>query len=103
MTYLTERREPIGRKEAAQLLELKVRRGGPEKLKTIQETVSALLGVEIDAFRAETGAATSLDMMRGTAAELDVDKFLVQGERRSGFVKRFDSFSIISLSSPTSC
>ncbi len=78
VTYLTERREPIGRKEAAQLLELKVRRGGPEKLKTIQETVSALLGVEIDAFRAETGAATSLDMMRGTAAELDVDKFLVQ-------------------------
>jgi hypothetical protein len=51
--YLTERREPIGRREAAQLLDLKVRRGGPEKLRNIQQTVSSLLGVEIDAFRGE--------------------------------------------------
>lgn len=71
--YLTERREPIGRDEAEKLLELKVRRGGPEKLRNIQETVNALLGVDIDAFRAE-GPLTGSEL----AAELDVDKFLVQ-------------------------
>jgi putative ATP-dependent endonuclease of OLD family len=71
--YLTERREPIGKREASQLLDLKVNRGGPEKLRAIQETVQALLGVEIDAFRAET--ANSGDEPE---AELDVDQFLVQ-------------------------
>ncbi|OYD95149.1 hypothetical protein CDG77_10505 [Nostoc sp. 'Peltigera membranacea cyanobiont' 213] len=71
--YLTERREPIGKREAAQLLELKVTRGGPEKLRAIQDTVSALLGVDIDAFRA-------VKTMPGEEpeAELDVDQFLVQ-------------------------
>jgi hypothetical protein len=67
--YLTERREPIGNREAGQLLELKVKRGGPEKLRAIQEIVVALLGVEIDAFRGEE---------REGSAELDVDRFLVQ-------------------------
>jgi predicted ATPase len=71
--YLTERREQIGRREAAQLLELKVTRGGPEKLRIIQETVSALLGVDIDAFRAGN---TSLG--EEPEAELDVNQFLVQ-------------------------
>jgi putative ATP-dependent endonuclease of the OLD family len=64
--YLTERREPIGKDEAERLLSLKVRRGGPEVLQNIQETVSALLGVKIDAFRGEE------------TAELDVDNFLVE-------------------------
>ncbi len=50
-------------------MELKVRRGGPEKLRAIQEVVVALLGVEIDAFRSE---------QREGSAELDVDRFLVQ-------------------------
>jgi energy-coupling factor transporter ATP-binding protein EcfA2 len=71
--YLTERREQIGKREAAQLLDLKVTRGGPEKLRAIQETVSALLGVEIDAFRAGTVSLTE-----EPEAELDVDQFLVQ-------------------------
>lgn len=71
--YLTERREPIGKREAAQLLDLKVTRGGPEKLRAIQETVSALLGVEIDAFRA--GVTT---LGEDPEAELDVDQFLIQ-------------------------
>jgi putative ATP-dependent endonuclease of the OLD family len=71
--YLTERRDPIGRTEAAKLLELKVRRGGPEKLRNIRETVTALLGVDIDAFRAEGTQSGS-----EPAAELDVDNFLVQ-------------------------
>ncbi|WP_329683564.1 AAA family ATPase [Longimicrobium sp.] len=70
--YLTERREPIGRAEASLLLELKVSRGGTDQLRRIQQTVSNLLGVEIDAFRAE-GVGR-----RGDAAELDVDRFVVQ-------------------------
>lgn len=49
--YLQERREPIGKREAAQLLSLKMTRGGPQVLRSIQETVSALLGVQIDAFQ----------------------------------------------------
>jgi putative ATP-dependent endonuclease of the OLD family len=71
--YLTERREPIGRREASQLLDLKVTRGGPEKLRAIQDTVSALLGVDIDAFRANKIGTTE-----DPEAELDVDRFLVQ-------------------------
>ena len=71
--YLTERREPIGRREASQLLDLKVTRGGPEKLRAIQDTVSALLGVDIDAFRANKTGTTE-----DPEAELDVDRFLVQ-------------------------
>jgi len=71
--YLTERREPIGRREASQLLDLKVTRGGPEKLRAIQNTVSALLGVDIDAFR-----ASKTDTAEDSEAELDVDRFLVQ-------------------------
>jgi AAA ATPase domain len=55
------------------LLDLKVRRGGPEKLREIQTTVDTLLGVEIDAFRSER--RTSRDEPE---AELDVDRFLVQ-------------------------
>jgi putative ATP-dependent endonuclease of the OLD family len=71
--YLTERREPIGRREAARLLDLKIRRGGPEKLRNIQQTVSALLGVDIDAFRADSSPSGTEQ-----GAEMDVDRFLVQ-------------------------
>jgi hypothetical protein len=68
--HLTERRKQIGRIEASQLLDLKITRGGPEVLRTIQDTVSALMGISIDAFRSEEAGETS--------AELDVDNFLVQ-------------------------
>jgi len=80
--FLKERREPIGASEAGQLLELKVTRGGPEKLREIQQTVAALLGVEIDAFQSAEG---------GKAAELDVDQFGASewsGNSRS-FASRF--------------
>jgi putative ATP-dependent endonuclease of OLD family len=71
--YLTERRKEIGREEATRLLELKVTRGGPETLRNIQETVAALLGVQIDAFRGVS------PQEKGEApAELDVDNFLVE-------------------------
>lgn len=69
---LTERRTPIGRDEAQQLLSLKVRRGGPEVLRKLQETVSNLLGVQIDAFEG------SGRLHSEGAAEMDVDNFIVE-------------------------
>ncbi|MEH1852415.1 MAG: AAA family ATPase [Nostoc sp.] len=71
--YLTERRKQIGKQEAERLLELKVKRGGNETLKNIQETVSSLLGVNIDAFESSSIAST-----RQKSAEMDVDNFLVE-------------------------
>ncbi len=68
--HLTERRKPIGREEAERLLSLKVRRGGSEVLRNIQETVTSLLGVQIDAFESSRRGEES--------AELDVDNFLVE-------------------------
>ncbi len=67
--YLKERRRPIGTKEAEQLLSLKVQRGGTEALHNIQETVSALLGVRIDAFNSDAPKKE---------AEMDVDDFLAE-------------------------
>lgn len=66
--YLTERRKLIGKEEAEQLLSLKIERGGEEVLNNIRETVFALLGVKIDAFRDKDQKL----------AELDVDDFLVE-------------------------
>lgn len=71
--YLQERRKQIGREEAAKLLSLKVTRGGPEVLKNIQETVSALLGVQIDAFESELSVRR-----RESNAEMDIDNFLAE-------------------------
>ena len=70
--YLSERRKPLGREEAQRLLELKVRRGGDEALKRIQETVQALLGVHIDAFESAAGSSGN------KGAEMDVDDFLLE-------------------------
>lgn len=72
--YLTERRSPIGKNEANRLLELKISRGGPEKLRAIQATVADLLGVAIDAFRGKNNPTRRHE----PEAELDVDQFLVQ-------------------------
>jgi predicted ATP-dependent endonuclease of OLD family len=71
--YLTEKRKQIGKEEAERLLSLKTRRGGFEALKNIQETVSALLGVYVDAFESEP--SLSKDQ---ASAEMDVDNFLVE-------------------------
>ncbi|MEH1974041.1 MAG: AAA family ATPase [Nostoc sp.] len=71
--YLTERRKEIGKEEADRLLSLKVKRGGNEILKNIQETVAALLGVHIDAFESSPSSPTSQ-----ASAEMDVDNFLVE-------------------------
>ena len=70
---VTEDRRPIGREEAQRLLNLKTQRGGQEPLRRIQEVVSTLLGVEIDAFTGEPIPNT-----REPSAELDVDEFIVQ-------------------------
>lgn len=71
--HLTERRKPIGEEEAERLLSLKVKRGGEEDLRNIQETVSSLLGVRIDAFQGESSSRRT-----DKSAELDVDNFLVE-------------------------
>jgi putative ATP-dependent endonuclease of OLD family len=86
--YLRERRNPVGPDEAQHLLSLKVRRGGPEILKTIQETVSTLLGVNIDAFESAPPPRGSTPIGARTRAtntgrerrmaEMDVDDFLVE-------------------------
>jgi len=70
--YLSERRKPLGQEEAQRLLALKVRRGGNEALKNIQETVHALLGVHIDAFESATSSGSD------KRAEMDVDDFLLE-------------------------
>jgi putative ATP-dependent endonuclease of OLD family len=71
--YLRERREPIGREEARQLLDLKVKRGGLERLQEIQTTVAGLLGVKLDAF-GSTGTMST----PSRSPEMDVDDFVVQ-------------------------
>jgi hypothetical protein len=73
VAHFTEKREPVGKGEAQRLLSLKVTRGGPAILKDFQETVSALLGVNIDAFQGEPGPERE-----GPSAEMDVDNFLVE-------------------------
>jgi putative ATP-dependent endonuclease of the OLD family len=67
--HLTENKKPIGPEEAQQLLNLKVRRGGSERLTEVQKTVENLLGVTLDAFQAESGR---------DRAEMDVDDFLAE-------------------------
>ena len=52
--HIKETKEPIGQEEAETLLKLKVRRGGPEQLVIIQQSVRSLLGVDVDAFQSET-------------------------------------------------
>lgn len=72
-----EVRKSVGREEASQLLDLKLRRGGTQSLARIQETVRALLGVEVDAFQGDE----SVPIRRGRAsgnAEMDIDDFLVE-------------------------
>ena len=70
---VTDNRRPIGRDEAQKLLDLKMQRGGGGHLRRIQEIVSSLLGVQIDAFSGGQAARTG-----GLLAELDVDDFVVE-------------------------
>lgn len=63
-----ERKSPIEKKDAERLLDLKVTRGGTERLAQLQNTVSELLGVRVDAFKGEDKLAN---------AEIDIDNFLV--------------------------
>jgi putative ATP-dependent endonuclease of OLD family len=67
--YLKERRNPIGEEEAKSLLSLKMQRGGTKMLQNIQDTVSSLLGVRIDAFNSDSPEKK---------AEMDVDDFLAE-------------------------
>ena len=70
---VTDNRRSIGRDEAQMLLNLKTQRGGQGPLKRIQEIVSSLLGVQIDAFSGE-----QMTRIGDISAELDVDDFVVE-------------------------
>ena len=77
LLQLRETKTPIGPKEAQSLLELKVRRGGTERLQLVQQTVHALLGVHVDAFQPER-VGLELRTAEPRRAEMDVDDFLVE-------------------------
>jgi putative ATP-dependent endonuclease of OLD family len=72
--HLGERKQQIGREEAQTLLQLKVRRKGPDRLLTIQQAIRSLLGVTVDAFEPETSDGRSGE----PKAEMDVGDFLVE-------------------------
>ena len=73
--HFQEWKQPLGREDALTLLSLKIRRGGPDRLRTIQQTVRGLLEVTVDAFEAESSDRRPAES-RG--AEMDVDDFLVE-------------------------
>jgi len=73
LLHLRETKTPIGRDEASALLKLKITRGGPERLKIVQNTVRSLLGVDVDAFQSDEGGN-----IRNQPAEMDVDQFLAE-------------------------
>jgi energy-coupling factor transporter ATP-binding protein EcfA2 len=66
---LGEQKKPIGRNEANRLLQLKVKRGGTERLQVVQNTVHSLLGVSLDAFQGDG---------EREYPEIDVDNFLAE-------------------------
>lgn len=68
MLHFEEEKQRIGRSEAESLLQLKIKRGGPERMSAVQAIVRGLLGVHIDAFRDD----------ERSAPEMDVDRFLVE-------------------------
>lgn len=66
--HFRENKQSLGREEAEKLLQLKNRRGGPQQLNALQQTIKGLLGVHVDAFKEGDQAP----------AEMDVDQFLVE-------------------------
>jgi putative ATP-dependent endonuclease of the OLD family len=67
LLHESERKQPISKKDAEMLLDLKVIRGGPDRLVQLQQTVLELLGVRLDAFRGSSAYS----------AEIDVDNHIV--------------------------
>lgn len=76
--YQSERREPIGQADAQRLLSLRVRKGGDRLFQLLKASVTALIGVEVDAFEDSTPMTTVERMRGGRRAQLDVDNFIVQ-------------------------
>ena len=68
--YFREEKKQIGTEEAQMFVRMKVRRGGPEQLNAIQQTIRELLGVHVDAFQP--------DDREGREPEMDVDQFLAE-------------------------
>jgi hypothetical protein len=65
--HFREEKKKIGTEEATLFVRMKVRRGGPEQLNAIQQTIRELLGVHVDAFQPDD---------REGRPEMDVDQFL---------------------------
>jgi putative ATP-dependent endonuclease of OLD family len=84
--YQREAREPISPADAQRLLSVRVQKGGDRLFRTFQQTVTALIGVEIDAFEDATDVSDSHRVRQVGSrrvpsernAKLDVDNFLVQ-------------------------
>lgn len=70
LLYLKERREPIGRNEATQLLRLKNKRGGNEKFDSVKKIVKDLLNAEIDVYAYGDNDEPQI--------EIDIDNFLAE-------------------------
>jgi putative ATP-dependent endonuclease of the OLD family len=68
LMHFRESKASLGREEAEKLLQLKNRRGGPQQLNALQQTIAGLLGVHVDAFKESDQSP----------AEMDVDQFLVE-------------------------
>jgi putative ATP-dependent endonuclease of OLD family len=77
LLYQSERREPIGRKDAQRLLSLRVRKGGDRQFQIFKASVSALIGVEVDAFE-DTSVLEDPRYGGERRAQLDADNFLIQ-------------------------
>jgi predicted ATP-dependent endonuclease of OLD family len=71
--YLTERRKPIGKREAEQLYEIKNTRQGVDSFNAIKEIVTDLLGIGIEVFK-----STQPSTEQNIEAEIDIDKFIVE-------------------------
>jgi hypothetical protein len=81
MHHLSEQRVPIGPDEANRILRLKTSRGQSQVLRDLQDSVTELLGVQIDAFSSDIEESSTVRpsaRASAMAAELDVDEFLVQ-------------------------
>ncbi len=81
--YQREGREPISPLDAQRLLSARVQKGGDRLFRAFQQTVNALIGVEIDAFEDSTDVSDLRGrlgprMQSERIAKLDVDNFLIQ-------------------------
>lgn len=99
IVYQSDRREPIGPADAQRLLSLRVKKGGDRLFQAFRAGVTALIGVDIDAFEDEDSTSLRRPYMNRRIAKLDVDNFLVQANG-SGVKEALRLMLNIELDSP---